>query len=446
MTFVAGPLNKELLFNHTHANTPACSEVIAAIAYANSDNLHLFEACKTHGKNLTFYGRYDKTVPIQPAVVKWFLDKASPSFVCRMVPDILHAKVIWWRDVGAYIGSANLTDRAWNSNIEAGTYLSQDELESLDLITELQRFFDVVELNSQPISDELYRHLLSLVDMRKAIYRAEQEFEKRANRFYAEGKGLIDVSSAPAVEKAYSNFERSWRESLQVLRDISKVVVLDEFRPSWIPSSVPVGAQADQFIHAYYYRFVQGHRGNQYVEEFHLKNQASPQLALQEALNWWKRSEFDYSDEKKHLLDWAPRLQDALSQTSLRKMDKDTFIETLSKVHAVRDYAGKQSNTDLGLTTPSYEEKLAAHLSQIWDLRSKDGKTILDLLDYVIWGTGQIEKRIWDGVKSTRWAIPKIGYSTLGEIVGWARPNEYPPRNDRSIKGLRALGQRVRGV
>ncbi len=32
----------------------------------------------------------------------------------------------------------------------------------------------------------------------------------------------------------------------------------------------------------------------------------------------------------------------------------------------------------------------------------------------------------------------------LGEIVVWARPDEFPPRNMQTSKGLRALGYNVR--
>jgi hypothetical protein len=85
-----------------------CTRVRAAIAYANRDNMQLFEACAKHLKPLEFFGRYDHTVAIDPVVLKWFLDKASPNFDCKLVPDILHAKIMWWVDAGAYIGSANL--------------------------------------------------------------------------------------------------------------------------------------------------------------------------------------------------------------------------------------------------------------------------------------------------------------------------------------------------
>ena len=119
MRFIAGPLNKQLLQNLLGEVIESCTRVRAAVAYASRDNMKLFEACAQHLKPLEFFGRYDHTVAVDPAVLKWFLDKASPNFDCKLVPDILHAKIIWWVDAGAYIGSANLSDRAWISNIEA---------------------------------------------------------------------------------------------------------------------------------------------------------------------------------------------------------------------------------------------------------------------------------------------------------------------------------------
>ena len=66
------------------------------------------------------------------------------------------------------------------------------------------------------------------------------------------------------------------------------------------------------------------------------------------------------------------------------------------------------------------------------------------LLNYVVWGNGSVSARLWNAIRSDDWAIPHNGLSSLGEIVGWARPDEFPPRNMRTSKGLRALGYNVR--
>ena len=65
-----------------------------------------------------------------------------------------------------------------------------------------------------------------------------------------------------------------------------------------------------------------------------------------------------------------------------------------------------------------------------------------DVLQFVLYGTdpGDMELRLWDGISNREWRIPHFGKSILGETVGWARPDDYPPRNNRTNKALRALG------
>ncbi|PXF86457.1 hypothetical protein DL797_19625 [Klebsiella pneumoniae] len=70
-------------------------------------------------------------------------------------------------------------------------------------------------------------------------------------------------------------------------------------------------------------------------------------------------------------------------------------------------------------------------------------------MNYVVWGNGSVSARLWNAIRSDDWAIPHVSLSSLGEIVvwarpGWARPDEFPPRNMQTSKGLRALGYNVR--
>ncbi len=57
---------------------------------------------------------------------------------------------------------------------------------------------------------------------------------------------------------------------------------------------------------------------------------------------------------------------------------------------------------------------------------------------------GSVSARLWNAIRSDDWAIPHVSLSSLGEIVVWARPDEFPPRNMQTSKGLRALGYNVR--
>jgi hypothetical protein len=107
---------------------PDCEQVDAAVAYASEEEL-LFEWCWTNEVPLKFWGRFDPSVPVSPRILKLFLDRRSPNFTCKL-PTNFHAKVIWWHGIGAYIGSANLSNSAWHGNIEAGYFFDEAEMEA----------------------------------------------------------------------------------------------------------------------------------------------------------------------------------------------------------------------------------------------------------------------------------------------------------------------------
>jgi len=446
MRLIAGPLNRQLLQNLLLEVMETCTRVRAAVAYANRDNLQLFDACAKHLKPLEFFGRYDYTVAVDPAVLKWFLDKASPNLNCKLVPDILHAKVIWWVDAGAYIGSANLSNRAWISNIEAGTFLSHDELVETGMERELLHFFEAVDDRAKPLIKEIYQEQLRLADRRSEVntrnYGLEQQFDKE--RLLPKDQGLVFVNTKRSSEKRFEKFEQEWNDTLEVMRSIATRVSAPGVRPRWIDASVAPGVQADQFLHAYYYKQVKDGNRHPY-EEFFTKNSKNPELALREALKWWHDAAFDHSFEERTIYEWSPRLHELLARDRILKLSEEEFIDAVSRVHAVRNHAIKQENEHLGLpdSPQTGDDKVRKFGEWLWRQTSRDGKSALDLLNYVVWGDGSIAGRLWNAVRSDQWAIPHIGLSSLGEIVGWARPNDYPPRNMRTSKGLRALGYDV---
>lgn len=52
--------------------------------------------------------------------------------------------------------------------------------------------------------------------------------------------------------------------------------------------------------------------------------------------------------------------------------------------------------------------------------------------------------RLFDAVNNPERYFPRIGVNQLAELVGWARPEHFPPRNGRTSKALKALGYDVR--
>lgn len=158
MKFVAGGINGEYLKGIHLSAKNKTDNIKIAVAYASGDPEILKDNLQDNVK-ITFWGRYDSTVPVSIPILKRFLDKQSPNYECKLVPDIFHAKIIWWEDYGAYIGSANLTDRAWYNNIEAGVFITHEELLENNLLEELTNFFDDLDAFATPLTDEIYKEL-----------------------------------------------------------------------------------------------------------------------------------------------------------------------------------------------------------------------------------------------------------------------------------------------
>src|SRR3954463_7310853 len=125
--------------------------VEAAIAYA-TDDAPLFEWCWKNEVPLKFWGRFDDTIPVSLPILKTFLSRRSPIFTCKLIRRF-HAKVIWWHGDGAYVGSANHTGAAWNSNVEAGTFFDEADIAASNMDVELRSFFQRIDEHASPLND-----------------------------------------------------------------------------------------------------------------------------------------------------------------------------------------------------------------------------------------------------------------------------------------------------
>ena len=94
------------------------------------------------------------------------------------------------------------------------------------------------------------------------------------------------------------------------------------------------------------------------------------------------------------------------------------------------------------INIPQKVDALAKH---IWNDQSSNGMRVKELLQYILYDGSeeQLPVRLWGGVMNSEWKVDSLGISSLGEIIGWALPNRFPPRNGRTSKSLRSLGYDV---
>jgi hypothetical protein len=250
------------------------------------------------------------------------------------------------------------------------------------------------------------------------------------------------------MDKRRQSFLEEWYSTLQELRDIGERVSRQENRPAWISNSAPAGAQADQFLNAHYYQRTFDGKKAHYAE-FYEKNKASLDLALTEAINWWRTLPKAPSHEDEMLNTTAPFLQNALSEAALAKMDESIFHGICMGVHSIKDYARRVPNRAVGLPENgmpyAIDQKISALAHRIWNAKSEAGHRVDELFQFILYSGSdeQLPERLWQAVSDPAWKIEGLGISALGELVGWALPDRFPPRNGRTSKALRSLGYDV---
>ena len=319
MKLILGSINGEYLRDITLVAAKETEVVWAAVAYASRQSI-LFDWCLNNDIPLKFWGRYDHTVPISVPILKKFLSKNSANYQCKLVTKF-HPKVIWWKGFGVYIGSANLTDSAWNHNVEAGCFYSEDELDDSEIAQDLNVFFNTINENSFDLTPEL----LEEIEKRK---KKLQDFDRedmtdKANFMKLTGvkqwSGLVSTGKKKSSERNKSQFLNEWNSTLQSMRLIAEKVGKDENRPVWVRPEVPESLVADQFLHAYYYnKTFDGNKAN--YEHFFEEHKNDPERAIQDAISWWAATPSPPSNENQTLADLRdlllPKLMSGKIQSS----------------------------------------------------------------------------------------------------------------------------------
>lgn len=444
MQLVAGQLNKVLVENIVRTHVDNCHEVIAIVPYCSSTLL--FDICHDAGKKLTFYGRLDNSIPVTSSALRWFLQQTSTNYTCFLMNRVLHAKIIWLRGEGVYIGSANLTASAWRSNIEVGTFLTEEELNEQGCLDDLANIADEVHRLSSPLTRELYDFVVELEKKDSALAPSRSQLSKwfNENCTIKETPSLASVNTGKAAERNQEKFLKEWNETLELLRTIARK--LRDYRPSWIETEVPDGVHVDQFLHAFYYRKVrQGTR--QPFDEWFEQNKHNPDRALIEQMQWWQTGDYPFESEANFIHDWAPSSKLLLARDKVLTLSEEDFSLLCTQVHAVRDHAIKLSNRMLGLPgdSSSIAEKTEAFGRWLYGQTTAHQKSVLATIEFVLYGgeSAGLSQRLWIATKDEKWKIDHLGLSSLGEMVGWAMPDTFPPRNSRTSKALRALGYNV---
>jgi hypothetical protein len=448
MKFIANGINGSYLRDILPPPNADVDCVLAAIAYASYDGQNFLKNCIDNKYRLDIWMRFDHTIPVSIELLKKLLSLTNKNIFCYQIPDVLHSKVIWWQGYGAYIGSANLSDRAWITNIEAGVFITDIELSESGLVYELENFFEKLRGLEQtfPLSKEIIEELEHISKLRREALKKIDENSKIL-RTVKEFHGLIRASSkSESYERRKDSFRIEWSAALTILRSIANEVV--EYRPIWINEDVPPAWQADQFLHAYYYNIVRDGNRHPY-EEFYQKNKRNPAIELKQTLSWWKSLKEPPTSEDHTFYVSAPYIKKMLNKDHILSLTQSEFQMICEYTHATKDHVLKIPLNKMGVNSQesmSREDRIKIYSKWLWEQKNQNGMNVAGLLNYVLYGEDRnlMWQRLFEVVHKEKYFIPHYGLNSIAEVIGWAQPEITPPRNGRTSKALRALGYDVR--
>lgn len=442
-------MRSRLLATHVEA-MKVTKHVQAAVAYASSTDHPIVKDCHAKRVRCQIWSRHDHTLPTAVPVLEWAfkVSDSNSNFTWKLLGSFYHPKVVWWHGFGVYLGSANLTGAAWFSNCEAGTFISESELEEVGLRQPLEDFFADVDEQSRPITPELLADARALLDAEFEIEEIRKRMQQRleasphSKPFIQES--LASVTRTPSRDRRRTDFLREWDETLRYLRIVQTRLAEPGNRPRWVPTDASPGIHTDQFLHAFYYTQVR--EGNSHpVDPWHAKNRTNPEAALRSAIAWWRDTPEAPEAEDKVFEEWAPTHRELLTPDRLERMTSEEFARVVSCVHAFRNHAKYKDVEDSIKPSDPAESRIDAK-SLAFGREVYFGSNALGwrppkLLHYLLFGgpANGAPLRLFDCLESP-YKIPGLDLSCLGELIGCGLPDIFPPRNDRTNKALRSLG------
>ncbi len=449
MRLIGNSINKNYLATIVRkVDHSRLQRIEAAVAYTTTID-ELAELARSTSVPFILYTLADGEFP-NAGVVEKFL-RAPLHWQIFLTRGFFHSKVIWLHGIGAYVGSANLTEQGWWRNIECGLWFDDDELEDQGLDDELREFFAGLNDGRRFVqaNEGHLTAIRSCVPMAGQLRSASEAFGKHIDRALSGIPGSDPPPLHDATDRADGARQRfviEWNNTLTILAKLTDKVRTVPW-PAWVdPAAAPsiVQDQATEYWWDRHCRHGGESPADKLMQRYHEQNRLAPEAAVERVFAEWAL--FDANSTWADFVNVKPlESRRLLERSALARTTAAELAIIIENTHSAREHALRARKDDLGdhgrLST---QEERCRLLADLW-LRSRTaaGRTVHEVLDYVLWDDAaepEVAVRLWRGAHDPDWKIRRLGLSMLGELVGFARPDKFPPRNHRVSKTLHALG------
>lgn len=317
-----------------------------------------------------FYFRLDSGLAVDIEMLE--LTKDAEHICWFPIPEGFHAKMLWAEPLGIYIGSANMTDKAWSTNFEAGVWLT--EVSSID---DLQGYFDKLKdaaytRDKQDLFQRYRQYGETVATFQDDTARKEDIFKDLFPK-------LKDTQHLPNTSPFVKDIEKIY--------DIFFNDIYPKIKKSWslLPKEWqdrPINYIADQLLLA--------------VEH-------EKYSTLDMAIKHITDCRF-YPDGFGQTFEGYTKNYEIIQNVKMGGTIKDKLYDFLRNIHSV--------TSDHFTEIDELVRDLSTH-------KSFQGKTVTDVIRYLAQEDGlSISDKYYTVISTADWKIKRLGEGRIGEIIG----------------------------
>lgn len=422
--------------------------ISASIAYNSCPNL--LDQCIKKMINLEWWGLFNEEMSTDVKLIEKALSSTYITFYS--ITNNFHSKLIYFHDYGLYIGSHNMTEKAFKQNIECGVFFYENEITEKQH-KQLKEYFSFLRNNSKKFIKEdqikikLYSEKISGIDDETTSLK-----NKKKNIFLSSfpelksfvPKILLKYEKKIEISEEEKRFSQEWRNAHQILDKIEAALFINPL-PDFVKSNASRSSILDQVLYLYYETNTK-HKGNntkELIEEMFLKNRNRHNEAIQEAIDLWNKR-MPNNGCLIRINDWGFKNLELLEILKSRDLTKEEFKILFSQNNVLIQYSSRFPNEELGKPkelSMTVEEKIPLICDYFYIQKSQENLPIQDVLRYLLFDDSvETETRVYNLINNPKYKIHRLSKSMIGELLGWGRPDITHLRNDSTNRALRCLG------
>ncbi|MCB1153603.1 phospholipase D family protein, partial [bacterium] len=386
-----------------------CSKTQVLIAVAFFTDLNRLKRLVDDGYEVKLVFRL--SYPTNPDTLERLL--ATPGIQARFVTsEEFHVKFYIFRNQFAVIGSANLTDTAFNSNQELCVALTCEE----DGYDETEELFAEYWRQATVLNE-------SHVKSWRQAWQSTQTIKTRANEMKAlfeqkQGETKIlnltgQIDKTGNIELKVKEYERKFQAFLDSFRQL-RAQYTDWDERVYVKNELPLRLEIDSFLDWIRKVKLADSHDLKSAEVFTGDRLARVSEFLGE---WFSESPVARRDEV--LLENYQKFKNVFGDSrAIRGVDTDELIGALACLHSVSSQIYLYGGAD------GFKEKF---------LKRNNFEDARDNIAYLLHGQGPFAERIVDCLNNKKRQVNELGQSRLQELFGWVNSDDIPIRNERSV-------------